>query len=186
MARQNTKHTLGVCNFNLGSFPTDLTMDGIVALPVAIDASIGREIGLFWIDRTKFIRELAAVRPFQLFLKTGLGRTDFGPLMWMVFYVPDPKDNHQAFGAMECHLNPCRDSQVSLWRQLSNQTHWHLILVEAGNKVADLFEFENCFSLAEAIDSMEETCRGLCVADFVRAKQQFSERNSVEDLLRLG
>jgi len=59
-------------------------------------------------------------------------------------------------------------------------------LLREDNNVADFFEFENIFGLAEAFDSAEEACRGLHLADFMRAKQQFSAQYSIEDLMRMA
>ena len=99
-------------------------------------------------------QKLAAIHPFQLFLRSGLFRSDFGALMWMLFYVPNPAGDPQPFASVEYHLNPFEPSQVSLWHRLADQTHWHLTLIGVKNDVANFFEFENHYGLAEALDMM--------------------------------
>ena len=47
-------------------------------------------------------------------------------------------------------------------------------------------QFENIFGLSQAFDSAETACRGLHFTDFMRAKQQFSEQYTIEDLMRMG
>ena len=181
--RRNTKLTLGPGKFEVHEFPAALdNQSGMVLVPVNIDLTVGEEIGLYWLDRTPFVRELAAIRPFQLFVRGGLFRTEFGPLMWQLFYVPNPKPEPQPFASVECHLNPCDPKQVALWRSLASQTHWHLTLLGAGNEVADFFEFENVFGLEDALDTMEQACRGMRVTDFMAAKQAFWNKFTMDDL----
>ncbi len=183
MKSHNTKDTIGSGHFEVGSFPPSLAaMDGLVPLRVVIDPSVGEEVALYWLDRTPFIHKLAAIRPFKFFLRAGLFRSDFGPLMWMLFYVPNPAPKPQPFASIECHLNPFDPSLVSPWRRLANQTHWHLTLLGANNEVADFFELENCFGLTETLNTMDEACRGMRATDFMRAKQAFWDRYSMDDL----
>ena len=106
--------------------------------------------------------------------------------MWMLFYVPNPAGEPQPFASMEHHLNPSVLSQVSLWRQLANQSHWHLTLLGASNEVADFFEFENSYGLAEALDTMEEACRDLRVSDFMLAKIPKGRFVLVEELAAMA
>lgn len=147
---------------------------------------VGEEVSLYWLDRTPFVHDLARIRPFQLFLRTGLFRSDFGPLMWLLFYVPNPQQNPQPFASMEYHINPSNNEQIALWRRLANQSHWHLTLLGAGNEVADFLEFENTFGLNEALDRMEEVCCGMRVTSFDAARQQFWNTYTMDDLYAIG
>ena len=181
--RHNTKLTLGPGYFEAHDFPRALAgQSGILPMPVTIDLTVGEEVGLYWLDPTAFIFELAAVRPFKLFMRGGLFRSKHGPLMWQLFYVPNPKPEPQPFASVECHIDPCDSQQVGIWRRLANQTHWHLTLLGAGNQVADFFEVENVFRLDDALDTMEQACRGMRVTDFMAAKQEFWERFTMDDL----
>jgi hypothetical protein len=185
--RHNTKLALGPGHFKVHDFPQALAgQSGILPMPVIIDLTVGEEVGLYWLDPTPFIHDLAAVRPFQLFMRGGLFRSAHGPLMWLLFYVPNPKPEPQPFASVECHINPCDAEQVGIWRRLANQTHWHLTLLGAGNEVADFFEFENIFGLDDALDTMEQACGGMRVTDFMAAKQEFWDRFTMDDLYRMA
>lgn len=187
MKTHNTKFTLSPGRFEVIALPPELALvNGLVPLPAVLDLAVGEELVLCWLDRTPFVHELAAIRPLQLFLRCGLFRSDFGPLMWMLFYVPNPVEGVQPFASVECHLNPADPLQVGLWRRLAQQTHWHLALLGSGDKVVKLNEFENCFGLEEALDAMEETCGGMQVTDFMRAKQQFWDTYSMDDLYAMS
>ena len=59
--------------------PAELaSRSGMVLIPVFIDLTVGEEVGLYWLDRTPFVRELAAIRPFQLFVRGGLFHAERG------------------------------------------------------------------------------------------------------------
>jgi len=183
MKQHNTKYTQSKGHFEVDSFPASLaTIDGLVPLPVIVDSTVGEEVVLYWLDRSPFVHELAAIRPFQFFLRLGLFHSDFGPLMWMLFYVPNIVPTPQPFASVECHLNPFDATQVFRWRQLAAQTYWHLTILGADNEVAAFFEFENDFGLADALDTMENACRGLRTTDFMRVKQAFWDRYTMKDL----
>jgi hypothetical protein len=181
--RHNTKLSLDPGHFEVHDFPKFLAgQSGIVPMPVIIDLTVGEEVALYWLDPTPFVHELATVRPFQLFMHGGLFRSAHGPLMWQLFYVPNPKPKPQPFASVECHINPCDPNQMGMWRRLANQTHWHLALLGAGNKVADFFEFENVFGLDDALDTMDKACRGMRITNFMAAKQEFWDRFTMDDL----
>lgn len=187
MKQHDTKLTLGRGRFEVVDFPPELSRhNGLLPLATILDYTVGEEVALYWVDRTPFVTELAAIRPFQMILINGLFRSSYGPLMWMLFYVPNPVPEPQPFAMVECHLNPASRGQVDLWRRLSNQTHWHLTLLGKNNRVADFFEFENVYLLGDALDTMEESCCDLPVTDFMRAKQEFSDRYTLDELYQMG
>ncbi len=184
--RQDTKFNLDGGHFEVREFPKKLDdCEGLVPIPVIIDLIVGEEIGLYWIDRTPFVEELAAIRPFRLLLKSGLYRSHSGPLMWLLFYVPNPEASPQPFASMECHINPADPQHIDTWRRLANQTHWHLTLLGADNEVDDFFEFENDFDLDVALEAMLETCRGMRVTDFMSAKNEFWNSYTMDDLYKM-
>lgn len=187
MKPHNTKYTLGKGRFEMDLFPPEYDqVNALVPRPVIMDLTVGDEIALYWLDRTPFIYELAAIRPFRLSMCSGLFRSDFGPLIWLLFYVKNTAGESQPFASMECHLNPAAPGQMEMWRRLANQTHWHLTLLGAGNEVADFFEFENCYGLGDALDMMDDACLSMPVIDFMRAKQQFLDRYSMDDLYAMA
>ena len=88
MKRHDTKNTLGKAHYQVDGPHRWLTdIEGLVPLRVVIDPTVGEEVALFWRDSTPFVRELAAVRPFQFMLKCGLLRTEFGPIMCQLMFL---------------------------------------------------------------------------------------------------
>jgi hypothetical protein len=159
--------------------------DGLIPVPIRLDPEIGEEVVLLLRDQTPFMQQLKRVRPFQLFLKVGAGKNRFGPVPFLLFYVPNPADDSQPFVAYDLYLNPNSESQVAQWRKLANQTHWHVFLVGAGNQQEDFFEFENTFRLGESLDSIEAVCKNIQMVDFDRAKAEFGDKHSIKDLYRM-
>ena len=136
--------------------PALLARDGIVPLQVVLDASIGSELALLLIDHTPFVHKLAKAKPFHLRLKSGVVNTDHGPILFHLFYVPDPTDPAAPPLAMfDVHANPFDSGHMAMWRDLSRQTHWHVFLVGPGNVQVDFYEFANTFALGETLDMVE-------------------------------
>ena len=79
--------------FEVGSIPDfDQWPDsGIIPAPATVDPRFSIEITLLLFDKTPFIHTIAKTNPFQLRLKTGVANTEFGPVGFLLFYVPDPK-----------------------------------------------------------------------------------------------
>ena len=158
--------------------------DGFLPLKAILDPDVGEEIVLYLRDQTPFMEELRRIRPFRLMFKAGVGRNEFGPLCFIVFWIPSPPDPDAAFAAYDVYINPHSDVQLATWRELAAQSHWHLFLIGAGGQQRDFFEFENTFNLDETLDFFTEACSPIPLVDFNRAKAKFMQENSVVDLLR--
>lgn len=174
-------------NFELGmpSWFYRVPDGGIMMMPTILENRIGTETAILLIDKTPFIYELAKIRPFKLMLKTGLLQTANGPLMFLVFHVPDPRNPQKPFVAIDNHINPFDPLMVATCRYLARQSHWHLVLVDGGANVIDLFEFENVYGLGETLDQVVEMCSGMPRGDFEEAKAEFCSLYTPEDLLQL-
>lgn len=118
--------------------------------------------------------------------KTGLGRNDFGPLLFILFWVQNPLNPAEPFATWEYFLNPKDDQMVRRLRKLAAQTHWHLTLVGEAGRQENYFEFENHYCLAEALDFAEEATSNVGMVDFTRAKDAFMQKYTVDDLFRSG
>ena len=159
--------------------------DGFFPLKAILDADGGEEVVFYLRDQTPFMEELRRIRPFRLMLKAGAGRNEFGPLCFMVFWIPNPAELDKAFAAYDLYLNPHSDVQVAMWCELAAQSHWHVFLIGTGGQQRDFFEFENTFNLEETLDFVVEACGPLQLVDFNRAKAKFMQENSVDDLLKM-
>jgi hypothetical protein len=106
----------GLATFELSALPTALgDAEGIAPLRLTLAPDIGQEVVLLWLDRTPFINELVGLTPFDLRLKSGLVRTSLGPLLFLLFYVPNPARPDDPIVAIDVHIDPTNRSPLSLW-----------------------------------------------------------------------
>jgi hypothetical protein len=176
------KLTAKAC-FELGPTPLiDAIPGGILPMQAVLEEGIGTETVLLLVEKTPFIHELARLRPFNLYLKTGAVRTSHGPLIFLLFYVPNPSEPQTPFMMVDCHLDPFNPSVLAVWRDLARQTHWHLVLVDGKGEVYDLFEFENVYGLGEALHQLVTACKGMAHGNFSAAKEEFCRDYDLEGL----
>lgn len=186
MAILNNKWMHGTTFFTLPPLSPELqTFEGIGPWNLVVDPKVGTETVLLLLDRTPFIHGLAKVRPFVFELKSGLVRTSHGPLLFMLFYIPDPKEPGTVFCALDAHVNPCDPKHMVNWHSLARQTHWHLILVGDADKLVDLFEFPNTFGLSQTLDQVESVCQKMQGGSFDDAKAEFCDKYTLDDLFRM-
>ena len=159
--------------------------DGFFPMKAILDPDVGEEVVLYLRDQTPFMEELLSIRPFRLMLKARAGRNEFGPLCFMLFWMPKPADPAEAFAAYDVYLNPHSDDQLATWRELAAQSHWHLFLIGTGGQQRDFFEFENTFNLNDTLDFVVGACGPIQLVDFNRAKAKFMQEHSVDDLLKM-
>lgn len=122
----------------------------VIPFPAMLDPHIGTETILCIIDPTDFIHELSAVKPFQLFISMGLIKTNYGPVVYVLYHVPNP-NSPEPVVILEQTLNPFDAKMLAPYHDLARQSHWHVFLVDgAGNEVS-WFEFENNFRAASSL-----------------------------------
>lgn len=160
--------------------------EGMLPFTVILDEDVGNEVVLIIRDNTEFMDQLKRVTPFTLKLKTGVARNDYGSLGFLLFWIENPGDGSEPFAAYDIYINPTQFDQLKLWRTLGSQSHWHLFLVGEGGQQEGCFEFENRYGLLEAVDNIEEACRGIEMVDFMEAKRVFVEEHSIMDLFRVS
>lgn len=189
----NNKWNLGKANFGTHKVSeTYKDFNGIYTVYAALDKSIGTEVILYIRDETAFIYDLAKVRPFELFMKSGTVDTEYGPVLFLLFFIPDPRFEDRPFVMFDDHLNPLSPEQLAVFYDLSRQTHWHLFLINKENEQIEFFEFENNFGLYEVLQSVEETVQTIEKAgismkwtDFLKAQEEFINKYSLADLYRV-
>ena len=184
--RLNNKWPGGPVKFDFTRLPSEFdSAAGMMPVPVTLDDRIGTETALILFDPTEFIYQLAAIRPFVLKMKSGMMRTKFGPLMFILFWVPTPGNPSEPFTALECHVNPLDPQHMATWRDLARQSHWHLFLLDAKNQQKGFFEFENVYGLGEGLDRVAAAAQGMESVDFMLAKQEFYDHYDVQRLLAM-
>jgi len=160
-------------------------VDGLFPAPLIINPDVGEEVVLFIRDQTPFMEQLRLVRPFRLMLNAGLGRNQFAPLVFLLFWIQNPNNPAADFAAWDCYLNPKDETWIALWRKLAGQSHWHLFLVGEHGEQREFFEFENTYGLDETLDTAIRACENIPTIDFNRAKQLFMDEHSIEDLFAM-
>ena len=180
----NNKWLFGKTKFSDINIPQSYkNVNGIFALYAVLDKSIGSEVNLYIRDETDFIYDLAKVKPFTLVMKNGIVKTDYGPLMFLLFYIPDPRYEDKPFAMYDIHLNPLKQEFLLPFYDLSRQSHWHVFLLNKKNEQAGFFEFENTYGLYNALQNIEEACKGMQSIDFWKAKEEFMNKYSLEELI---
>lgn len=185
----NPKNTMwldGKVDFGNIQLPSELSSaEGIIALPAVLSTTCGPEIILVHIDHSSFVHKLAKLSPYQLMLKTGAVKTNFGPLMFLLFYVPDPFNPHTPFSAVDCHINPTDIDSMAPWYGLANQTHWHYFIIDKEHDVQNFYEFENVYNLDNSLQKIEKMCKGMPIGDFEKVKADFCATYSLNDLYNM-
>lgn len=165
----------------LSSLPSG---EGII--PLRIDTELSdTEVSLALIDKTPFIYELAKLRPFTLNLKSILYNTSYGYLVCALFYFAQPHDPKEMFAGFESYINIFNPSILTTFLELSRQTHWHMLLIDANDEVVDLFEFENSYDLENTLNRAIKLGRNTPHGDFMMAKQEFMNTFSMDDLFQM-
>jgi hypothetical protein len=177
----------GKAQFELGDCPffDDLPESGILPMPAVLEARIGTEMALMLLDRTPFIYTLAKVKPFDLMLKTGMVATSHGPVVFLLYFVPNPDAPDDPYFAFDYHVNPFDPTMMGMLRDLARQSHWHLILVDNDRQVQGVMEFGNVYGLGEAVEKMTQAIDGWKSGNFALAKQEFCDQYQLKDLFEL-
>jgi hypothetical protein len=170
--------------FVLGPTPLiDAVPDsGILPMPAILEDGIGSEMVLLLVDKTPFIHQMAKLRPFNLYVKTGLVQTSCGPLLFLLFHVPTPGKPGTPFAMLDYHVDLFNPSMLATWRDLARQTHWHLVLVDGKGTVLNLLEFPNVYALGDALDRAVDIASEMSHGDFWAVKEEFCATYSLEDL----
>jgi serine/threonine protein kinase len=182
--RKYTKWSSLPKDYNLTKISNIPDKEGVIPL-ISTNESGDTEIVLSLIDKTPFIYELARLRPFTLNHKSILYQTSHGFLVCELFYFLHPNDPKQMFAGFESYINLFNPSLLTIHLQLSRQSHWHLFLINADNEVVDLFEFENCYDLEDTLNLAIKLTRNAPRGDFMKAKQEFMDTFTMEDLFQM-
>jgi hypothetical protein len=183
----NNQWVHGRATFEAPALPAELRgMEGIAPMPATLDPLIGEEVLLCWIDKLPFMTRLVNVVPFDLRLKAGLARTSFGPLLFFVFYVPDPDRHGNPYVAVDVHVDPLQEAHLAKWEGLATQSHWHFVYLDENLRLVDLKEFPNTFGVAETLASVRAACKGQIGGSFDLAKSEFCGKYTVTDLLAMA
>ena len=158
---------------------------GLFPLTAILDSAIGEETILVIYDETPYLSELRLINPFQLKMKNGCARNDYGSLIFILFWLENPLDKCDPLAMWEYFLDPKNETHMRPWRLLANQTHLHLVLVAKNGQSGGFFEFVNNFGLADALPRFDEACRNIDTIDFSHAKSVFMEKYTIDDVFQM-
>jgi hypothetical protein len=160
--------------------------DGIFPMRAVLDLEIGEEVILYLRESTPFVSTLAKTRPFHLRLFGGATVSRFGPLGFLLFWIPSPYAPNKYLYLHDIYINSHNESSLWPWRELSHQTHVHLFLLDKNNRQRDFFEFRNTFRFEEIVDQIATFCRNIPAGDFDKAKAEFISAKFLDDLFADG
>lgn len=169
-------------HWELPDLPAELRKrSGILPLLTTLDPKVGPEIVLAIFDNTPFVFDLANLKPFDLHVKNGAVRTDHGPVIFLLFWLRDPR-SRKPFAAWDVTLNPHDSQHAAPFLQLADQSHWHLFILGFAHTVQNMFEIENRYGLGESLQTLLGACRSLPCEDFDMAKREYEATYTIDDL----
>ena len=176
----------GKCHFELASSsPLVFDASGARFERVILAEEIGPETVLFLSDSTPFAYELERER-FELRLKSGAVQTRVGPILFLLWWVP-PITNGEPFALYEQLLNPAHSGTLQGLRQVTRQTHLHLVLTGPGSELLNVYEFGSTFGLGKLISISESACRKYTGGiDFVAAKREYEQNYDLRELFGMA
>ena len=172
---------------NPGPFPWSGTKDfsGIAPFSVVLDPKIGTKVALYIFDYSSFAHELAELEPFSLYLNTGLVRCPSGPVYFNLFWLHNLQKPEEPFAIYERHADPNDPEMMQPYWDLARQSHWHVFVIGPDDQCLKWFEFENFFGIQSGLDALPEAVSNIPTDDFAKAKEEFQEMFSLQDLLNL-
>jgi len=180
----DNKWTHGKVKFSLDELPSIFfSSPGIKAISTTIDNNIGEEITLLITESKYNVREFEGKDITKFMQKAGLVNTSHGPVCFFLYYFPDPLTGAQV--TYENTLNPKDDQQLYLYKKLSKQKYWHVIIADDERNVVNFFEFQNVYNLADTLIQIESVCGNMQVSDFMSAKAEYENNYSIERLLAM-
>lgn len=172
--------------FNHPELPDKLMQcNALFPLRTILDPSFGSQITLILVDQTDFIYELGKINPFALYLQTGYVKTKYGPLLFLLFFIPNLTQPNKPFYMHDEYVNSLDPTMMAIWKDLSRQKYWHLFLIDKHREQVRFFEFINEYELSEALDISYENSKNEVCIDFKLVKQEFCNLYSLEDLYKL-
>lgn len=147
------------------------------------DPSIGEEVFIKILDEPIYAKELASTKPFNLFCKTGMVRTNQGIVLFILFIVTNGIEEIITF---ETLLNPHEMSTVNLLSSWGQQSHLKVVVMD--NQKGDIlnwYEFKNIFGIGDVVKTIAECIGHEEKGDFILAQQEFHRKYELEDLKKM-
>jgi hypothetical protein len=154
---------------------------GVLFEEVTLVERIGPEAVALLIDPEP--GELLAREPFTLNLKPGIAATNYGPVLFLVWWVP-PFINGRPSAFYEQMMNPLHTTVSEILQRVAEQSHLHVLLTDMTGQVVTVFEYSNTFGFEKiraSVDGARVAWRGR--ADFTLAKKAYQQQYNIDDVL---
>src|SRR5665213_1709 len=180
---KDTKWRHGPAYFDPPRFPAAFAnAGGLVPIKAVINIEVGEEVVLYVRTSNRLLGRLAKINNLQLRLNCGVARNAFGPLGFLLFWVPYKNSPQNALAIFDLYVNISNQPLMALWTELAYQTHWHVFLLDEHDRQRNFWEFANSFCLNIALNEITAFCKGVSLLDFDRAKEKFIAETSLETL----
>jgi hypothetical protein len=183
LAMLDNRFRHGRVHFELASI-LGSAASGIRFETLTLDPDIGPEVALVLTDSSPFAHELKRHVPFELYLKCGGVNTSFGPILFLLWWMP-PVYEGKPFALYEQLLNPAHPGTLKGLQEVSDQTHLHLLLIGSENELLDVYEFGNGFGLRELVPICEFACSKHRDMNFVSAKAEYNRDYDLMHLFKM-
>jgi hypothetical protein len=154
---------------------------GVLFEEFALDEQIGSEVVALLIEPEP--DELIGKRTLDLNLKAGIAATAYGPVLFLIWWIPPIVNGHPA-AFYEQIMNPLYLNTSEILRRLADQTHLHVIVTNLTGQVVTVFEYANTFGF-DGIRAGTECARVAWhgPADFAAAKEEYEAQYQIDDIL---
>ena len=154
---------------------------GVLFEEAVLHPSVGPEAVALLIDPEP--EPLLLKDSLDLRLKAGVASTNHGPVLFLIWWIP-PVVNGRPVAFYEQVMNPLNPRTASVLKRLAEQSHLHLLVIDASGDVRNVLEFRNIFGF----DQILAGAAGARVAwhgsdEFPRAKQAYEQMYEITELL---
>jgi len=153
-----------------------------VPFKAVINIEVGEEVVLYLLVSNLLLGRLAKFKELQLRLNSGVAQNEFGPLGFMLFWVPYRNSPENALAVFDLYVNISNPGLMHLWTELAYQSHWHVFLLDKKNRQQKFWEFANTFHLADTLKNITDFCKGVPLVDFDSAKEKFIAETTLDGL----
>jgi hypothetical protein len=153
---------------------------GVLFEEVTLDERIGSEAVALLIEPEPV--ELLAKRRLDLNLKAGIAATEYGPVLFLIWWIP-PLINGRPAAFYEQVMNPLYPQTSEVLRRVAEQTHLHVVVTDGSGQVLTVLEYQNTFGF----DGIRAGVDGARVAwpgsdHFQLAKRTYEQQYEINDL----
>ncbi|MFZ4381315.1 MAG: hypothetical protein ACOYO0_05025 [Sandarakinorhabdus sp.] len=179
---KHNQWTHGERDFALPPLPAHhIGKPGPMLMSMTFDAAIGAEVCLMVKEEPGYAEQMGRVTPLNLLATTGMIRTPFGLVAYIIWTVAAQSEAEVQF---EHFLNPAEMSTLQLLASAANQTHFKLVVANCITSAVTAFvDYENVFDLGGLAEAIVGTMGHEPPSDFGRAVDHVKATVPLQTLL---